>query len=101
MSRYRMDDGTVVDTDNATQSWNEGTRWDGSNNISRATGSQWTHERLHRSRKGRYYLEHWSQWQGSTPGAAWVSNRHAAGWLLTNEHDVPAELADAEAEVSE
>ena len=98
MSRYRMDDGTVVDTDNAKQSWEETTRWDGSNHISIATGGQWTHQQLHKSRKGRYYLEHWSQWQGSTPGAYWISKREAAAWLFANEHDIPDDLAgEAEA----
>lgn len=101
MARYRMDDGTVVDTDNARQSWEEATRFDGSNRISIATGSQWAHEALHRSRKGRYYLERWSQWQGSTPGAEWISQRAAAAWLMLNEHDVPDDLQAAAEEASE
>ena len=83
MSRYRMDDGTVVDTSNATQSWDEDTRWDGSNNISVATGGQWCHQTLYRSRKGRYYVEHTSQWQGSVPHVEWVSPQDATRWLLT------------------
>lgn len=97
MARYRMDDNTVVDTKNATRSWEEATRWDGNNHISVATGSQWVHEQLHRSRRGRYYIEHWSQWQGSTPSAEWVSHRQAAAWLLANGHEIPEEL-EAEAE---
>lgn len=97
MARYRMEDNTVLDTDNATQSWNEDTRWDGNNRISVATGGQWTHETLYRSKKGRYYIEHSSQWQGSTPSAEWISKRNAASWLLANGHEVPAEL-EAEAE---
>ncbi len=101
MARYRMDDGTVVDTENARKSWDEATRWDGRNHISVATGSQWVHERLHCSRRGRYWIERWSQYQGSTPSAEWVSHRAAASWLLANEHDAPPDLADAAAEVSE
>jgi hypothetical protein len=101
MSRYRMDDGTVVDTDNAKQSWDEGKRWNGSNHISLATGSQWNHETLHRSRKGRYYVERWSQWQGSTPGAEWIGHRTAAAWLLANGHDIPDDLVEAAEEVAE
>jgi hypothetical protein len=96
-----MDDGTVVDTDNATQSWEEATRWDGSNHISVATGSQWNHEELHCSRKGRYYLEHTSQWQGSKPRAEWISKRTAAAWLLANEHAVPDDLKIDAEEVAE
>src|SRR5215471_8173310 len=88
MSTYRID-GTVVKTENASQSWEEAQRWDGRNNISVPTGSQWDHQMLYRSKKGRYYLESWSQWQGSTPSAEWISNEGAAEWLLANEHKLP------------
>jgi hypothetical protein len=85
MSRYRMSDGTVVDTSKATQSWDEDTYWDGQNHISRATGTQWNHETLYRSRKGRYYIESHSDWQGSRDSAEWVSREEAARWLLVNK----------------
>lgn len=103
MSTYRMDDGTVVKTENATKSWDEATRSNGSNMISVATGTQWDHQELHRSRKGRYWLECWSQWQGSTPHAEWISNRAATEWLLANEHedDMPDDLKALVEEVSE
>ena len=101
MARYRMSDGTVVDTENASQHWDEATRWNGNNHISVATGSQWEHQTLYRSRRGRYYIEHTSQWQGSTPSAEWVSNEEAARWLLANEHEVPAELSEVAEQVSE
>lgn len=101
MSRYRMDDGTVVDTDNAVEQWEEDTFWDGSNHISKATGSQWAHETLYKSRKGRYYVEHTSQWQGSNPRCDWISNRAAAAWLLANKHAVPDDLAAEADEVGE
>ena len=29
MSKYRMDDGSVIDTDKATAHWNEATEFDG------------------------------------------------------------------------
>lgn len=101
MARYRMSDGTVIDTDNATKHWKEDSWHDGNNRISRATGTQWDHERLHRSRRGRYYVERWSQWQGSHPSAEWVSEQEATRWLLLNEHDLPEDLAEHESEVSE
>ena len=101
MSRYRMDDGTIVDTKNASRSWDEDTFWNGNNFISRATGSQWTHETLYRSRKGRYYVEHTSQWQGSHDHAEWISNHEATRWLMHNDHDLPGDLASLESEVSE
>lgn len=101
MSRYQMDDGSVVDTKNATAHWEEDTRWDGRNRISVATGSQWIHQTLYRSRKGRYYLETVSQWQGSTPRAEWVSNHEAARWLLANGEELPDDLAPMAAEIEE
>jgi hypothetical protein len=96
-----MEDGTVVDTANASASWEEDTRWDGSNHISVATGSQWHHQKLYRSRRGRYYIVHTSQWQGSSPSAEWVSEREAVRWLLANNEELPADLAHLEEEVSE
>ena len=101
MATYRMDDGTVVKTENATAHWNVDTEWDGHNHVSVATGSHWNHETLYRSRKGHYWLEHTSQWQGSRPSAEWISNHVAAQWLLANGHDLPPSLASLDAEVSE
>lgn len=103
MPTYRMDDGTVVKTENATKSWEEATHHDGRNLISDATGSQWEHQQLHRSRKGRYWLECWSQWQGSTPRAEWISNNTATEWLIANRHedDMPDDLKALVEEVSE
>lgn len=98
---YRLDDGTVVKTENATQTWKEATRHDGRNFISIATGSQWNHETLHRSRKGRYWIEHTCQMQGSKDYAGWIDNHAAAQWLLANGHELPEDLAALEAEVSE
>lgn len=99
MTRYEMSDGSIVDTDNASDHWNEATRWDGNNHISVATGSQWGHERLYRSRRGRFYINRTSQWQGSVESCEWLSNETAARWLIANEHnetddDFPAELKD-------
>jgi hypothetical protein len=101
MATYRMEDGTVVKTENATASWEEDTRWDGNNFISVATGSQWTHETLYRSRKGRYYVVHTSQCQGSLAHAEWVSKHEAARWLLANDETLPEDLAALEEVVSE
>lgn len=98
---YRMSDGTVVKTEKATQSWDETTFWNGNNHISKVTGTQWDHETLYRSRRGRYWVEHTSQWQGRVPHAEWVSNEAAAQWLLTNEHELPEDLKPLEEEVSE
>lgn len=92
MAKYKMEDGTIVDTDKAQQSWDEDTRWDGRNHISKATGSQWEHQTLYKSKKGRYYIVHESQWQGSTPSAEFVSDGDAAAWLLAQGADLPSDL---------
>jgi hypothetical protein len=96
-----MDDGTVLDTKNATNHWNEARWFDGHNHISTPTGSQWDHETLYRSRKGRYYILHSSQWQGKSDYCTWIDHRPAAGWLLANDHDLPEDLAALEEEVME
>lgn len=101
MSRYKMDDGTVVNTEKTINSWHEDERWDGSNWISKATGSQWHHERLHKSQKGRYYLESWSNWQDATEHAEWVDKHTAAAWLIANGHVVPEDIREAANEVEE
>lgn len=101
MTRYRMDDGTVVDTARATGFWDEDTTWNGNNWISVATGSQWSHQRLYESRKGRYYIEHTSNFQGTTPHVEWVSPQEATRWLLANEKDLPEDLQQYENVVSE
>ena len=98
---YRMDDGTVVKTENATQSWPDARRWDGSNYISIATGSQFANETLYRSRKGRYWLEHVSAYQGTAPYAEWIGERSATQWLLANDYELPKDLKVLEAEISE
>lgn len=101
MSRYRMEDGTVLDTDNATQSWKESRDWNGSNRIGRSTRSQWHDQTLYRSRKGRYYIEQCSRVQGERDYAEWISKKSAAAWLLHNEHEVPDDLKAEAEEVSE
>ena len=85
MATYRMGDGTVVKTENAARQWAERTDWNGRNHISRASGTEWDHQTLYRSRKGRYYIEHTSQWEGKLPRAEWVSDHEAARWLLLME----------------
>ncbi|MGH9627515.1 MAG: hypothetical protein ACRD7E_04020 [Bryobacteraceae bacterium] len=60
MSTHQMEDGTVVGTENATNAWDEHTYHDGSNVISQPTRDQFLHQTLYRSRKGRYYLVHFS-----------------------------------------
>ena len=96
MARFKLDDGAIVDTARAARSWDEASEWDGRNHISKATGDQFTHETLYKSAKGRYYIVHSSQWQGSRDHAEEISLRDAAAWLLQNEHELPEDLAEFE-----
>ena len=101
MSKYQMGDGTIVNTEKARKSWTEDTRFDGRNQISVNTGSQWDHEELFESRMGRFYVVRWSQWQGSTAHAEWVSDHEAVRWLLLNKEEVPERLLHLVDEVEE
>lgn len=100
MSRYAVD-GIILDTTKATARWEEDTEFDGHNHISKATGSQWNHETLYRSAKGRYYIEHTSQQQGARPSATIVTQREAAAWLLANDEHLPDDLAHIETDITE
>ena len=98
--RIRMDDETVIDTDRATQYWEERKVFDGHNMVS-VHAARFNHQTLYRSRRGRYYILHTSQWQGSQDRAEWVSNERAAAWLLLNKDEIPTELQEAAETVSE
>lgn len=101
MATYKMEDGVIVKTENATQKWEEDTFWNGSNHISRATGSQWSHETLYLSKKGNYWIEHTSQMQGSVDHAEWIDQHGAATWLIVNGHELPEDLKEREEEITE
>ena len=101
MSRFNLGDGAIVDTERAAQSWDESTFHDGCNLISKATGDQFLHETLYKSSKGRYYIVHSSQWQGSRDHAEEISKIGAVTWLLQNEHELPEDLVELEGDVLE
>lgn len=82
------DSGRWFDEGKAT-AFDEETDWNGSNHISKATGSQWEHERLYRTAGGRWVLNHWSNWQGSRETYREVGNTEAAVWMVQNGHDSP------------
>jgi hypothetical protein len=96
MERQNLDGGGWFDR-SAAQLWDEARRWDGRNHISVATGSQWEHERLYRSRKGLWILHAWSQWQGTRERWQVIGADEAAEWLVKNGHydAVPAEALAA------
>ena len=66
------------------EKFNEGEHWDGSNNISMATGSQWNHEDLFRTASGKWVFHCWSQMQGSIETYEIIDDGFAAKWLITN-----------------
>jgi hypothetical protein len=99
--KFRLEDGIILNTDKAEASWQEAREWDGRNHISVNTGSQWNHQTLYLSAKGRYYLVHESQWQGSQPTANLITDEEAASWLLRNEHKLPEKLQQHEENIVE
>lgn len=101
MPIYHMDDGTLLNTRIARRSWHEGSYFDGRNLISRATESQWLHQTLYLSRKGRYYLVHHSDGQGAGAYAKWLDALAAARWLLRNGYELPEDLAGRGEEAAE
>lgn len=64
--------------------WKEEGDHDGRNWISRATGSQFEHERLYRTKGGKFILYHWSNWQGKADTYEEISNEAAAVWFSKN-----------------
>ncbi|MDA0252291.1 MAG: hypothetical protein O3A42_15320 [Actinobacteria bacterium] len=78
--------------------YDEDTRWDGSNHISLATGSQWDHEMLYRTPQDRWVLRSWSQRQGKEDRYVFVTPEQAREWLLANNHDEAVEQVFGEVE---
>lgn len=95
MKRQAIGDGHWFDLDAAEQI-GEGTRFDGRNHVSLATGGQWEHESLYVTRTGRFVLNHWSQWVGSPETWEEITPKEAAAWLVRCEKDA-AELPEAAA----
>lgn len=97
------DEGNFVawfDYDKATR-YDEDTWWDGSNNVSLATGDKFTHEILMRTAKGRWVLNWWSQWEGSKETYHYITDDAAKAWLLKSNHhgavdDLFGEVAEEE-----
>lgn len=98
MSRIVLTDGSGRWFDDAkAKSFEEKTRWNGNNHISKATGSQWEHETLYRTAGGIYVVHHSSQWQGSTDTIEEITASDAAKWLSGNDYlDGDAESAGPE-----
>lgn len=84
-----IQDGDLVghfDPDNSLL-FQEDRYFDGSNMVSKATGSPFEHEYLYRTRGGRWVLQRTSNWEGVQDTYEFISSDHARTWLLRNEHD--------------
>lgn len=90
MARINLGNGRWFDT-SAAEVFKEDTRWNGQNHISCATGSQWDHEELYRTRRGVWILHWWSQWQGSVPEYREIQPDEARTWLIDQNHADEAE----------
>ena len=93
-----LEHGVVADLEGA-ETFDEDTRWDGSNHISVATGSQWNHETLKRTVRGAFILWSTSQYQGVASHHRRLSDREARHWLVANGHGEAAERFFPDAEV--
>jgi hypothetical protein len=97
--RYKFD-GVVLDSGRAERVWEEDSTDD------QGTENQNDHEMLYLSSKGRYWIESWSDSQGSCPSARVVTDKEAATWLLLNGYDpdddtIPPDLRALMAEIVE
>ena len=73
-------------------SFTEDTEWDGSNMISKATGSQWDHESLYYTKGGSWVLYRYSQWQGSMASYTAIDEEDAVQWLIAQSCMDSAEI---------
>lgn len=85
MSRVALTDGSKAWFDTkAAVLFKEDTNFDGRNQISVPTGSQWDHEWLYYTKSGKWVLNDWSQYQGSAEGYRQISEQEAIDWLVQN-----------------
>ncbi|MEU7591275.1 CopG family transcriptional regulator [Micromonospora sp. NPDC049230] len=90
---FRIDDNGQrqydcwFDLDAAVEIVDEGTRWDGSNNVSVHNLGPYGHERLIRTQGGRWVLDHWSRFQGHEAVISYVTDEKALEWLMINGSD--------------
>ena len=82
---YGNSTGTWFDLDRATR-YEEDSRWNGSNWISRATGSQWDHECLWKTASGRWILNTFSARSGTLEHYFEIDQDAAEKWLIENDH---------------
>jgi hypothetical protein len=103
MTRVALTDGSGAWFNrNSSIRFHEATRWDGRNQISVPTGSQWDHERLYFTKSGKWVLNSFSNYQGSLETYTQIDQDEAITWLVQNDHgdsdkltELPASVRDA------
>lgn len=88
----RRPDGSLgwFDLDKA-EPFRQDTWWDGSNHISRATGTSRDHEALFHTANGQWVLNTYSRWQAKPETWAFIPVEQAREWLLAQNQDAAAE----------
>jgi hypothetical protein len=86
MERTFIDGGPEWFDKAKAQEFDEDTDWNGNNFISVNTGSQWEHERLYKTARGRWVLKSWSNWQGTATTYSFIDSEEAQLWLAKNGH---------------
>jgi hypothetical protein len=85
MSRVALTDGSGAwfSTESAVL-FKEDTRWDGRNQISVPTGSQWNHEWLYYTKSGKWVLNSFSNYQGTLETHEQIDEAAATAWMIQN-----------------
>jgi hypothetical protein len=100
MNRINITDENGLRTSNwfnkdSAESFDEAKVWNGSNHISKVTGSQFEHERLYITPKKRFVLNTWSNFQGTADTYTIIDKDDAVEWLIRNEYYTEVEEAFA------
>lgn len=77
--------GRWFDSEKA-ECFKEDTFWNGSNRISKSTGSQWHHEAIYVTKSGVFILNKYSDFQGSRDTYEIIEKEEAAEWFVKNEY---------------
>lgn len=96
MERTRLTDGTNrwFNREAATE-YDEATYWNGRNQVSLGTGSQFEHETLYKTVGGLWIHHTWSNWQGTPSTYVEIDETEAVEFFSRNEYqdeDIPDDL---------
>jgi hypothetical protein len=96
MKRTSLTDETNrwFDIEAATE-YNEGTYWNGRNQVSLGTRSQFEHETLYKTAGGKWIYHTWSNYQGTPSTYVEIDETEAVEFFIRNEYqdeDIPSDL---------